>query len=171
MTPSGTLVALLTRPLTPAESRAVVAWRYAPPFDRHDLSVDALPVLLAREPAGDRPEGYLPVLEGEELVAFACLGAEGRVPGQPSADPVEVLDVGVGVRPDRLGQGFGTAVLRQVVELAATLRPRPRRLRAAVAADNERSLAMCARVGLLPAVTYPGPGGRAFVDVVRDLPR
>ena len=50
---------------------------------------------------------------GETLVGFVCTGAAARVPGL-DADP-SLIDVGVGMNPDLVGQGrgseFGEAVL------------------------------------------------------------
>jgi [ribosomal protein S18]-alanine N-acetyltransferase len=155
---------LQDRVLTAEEARAIAAWSYEPPFDRYDLvPEDAVALLTVRTGEG---YGYYPVQAGRQVVGFVCFGPEGRVTGQ---DPVPgTLDVGVGMDPGQVGQGLGTALVPQVLAVAAE-RFGARRLRAAVAAFNERSLRLCTSAGFRRVREFAGPGSRPFVELVLDL--
>ena len=156
------MIRLLGRHLIEDEAREITTWAYPPPFDVHDVSDPA--VLLTVGPDG---EGYYPAVDDAgRLVAFAVIGAEARVRGQRPAGGV--VDVGIGVRPDMTGRGLGTALVAQVVALAAGLTGATA-ARAAVAAANERSLALCRSAGFRDVREFAGPGGRSFHELVRRL--
>jgi RimJ/RimL family protein N-acetyltransferase len=147
---------ILQRGFTPEEAALVATWVYEPPFDLYD-SADADAFL--------QPD-YRPVYDGDELVGFVCFGDEARVVGQVAQQGT--LDVGAGLRPDRLSRGIGTSLLPEVVAHARA-RPGVRRLRAAVAAFNERSQQLCLSAGFRQVRRFPGPQGREFVELVLDL--
>jgi ribosomal-protein-alanine N-acetyltransferase len=155
---------LRDRAFTAAEARAVAAWSYEPPFDLYELSGDDAVVLLTARDADGL--GYYPVEVGGEVAGFVCFGPEGRVAGQ-EPEPGTV-DVGAGLHPDRVSQGLATALMPEVVRFA-TERLGAARVRAAVAAFNERSIRLCTSAGFRPVRKFPGPGGRPFVELVREL--
>ena len=152
------------RPLTHADAVQIATWRYPPPFDLYDSSDDA-----AGYDAPDAAGNGFWVLDAEDgsgVVAFVCLGPEGRVPGQE--DEPGTLDVGMGIRPDVTSQGIATALVPALLDaVAAGLRPS--RLRTAVAAFNERSLRLCRSAGLVERRRFDGPDGRPFVELVADV--
>jgi RimJ/RimL family protein N-acetyltransferase len=153
-------VRLVDRELTPDEARRIAAWRYAPPYDLYDLSGDSIALLTGRD---DRGHGYYPVLDGMDVVGFVCFGPEGRVRGQD--EEPGMLDVGIGLAPDRLGQGLASALMPEVVRVAAE-RFGATRLRAAVAAFNDRSLRLCTSAGFRRVREFAGPDDRMFVELV-----
>jgi [ribosomal protein S18]-alanine N-acetyltransferase len=158
-------VRLSLHPLTPEEARAVVAWRYEPPYDFYDFSgEDPVAVLTTRDQRG---HGYYPVLAGDDVVGYVCFGPEGRVPGQ--ADVPGTLDVGMGLAPDRLSRRLATALLPEIVRFARE-RFGATRLRAAIAAFNDRSLRLCTSAGFRRVREFDGPDGRPFVELVLDPP-
>jgi RimJ/RimL family protein N-acetyltransferase len=73
-----------------------------------------------------------------------CTGQEARVPGLAEQDGI--VDIGVGMRPDLVGRGlgsaFGAVVLGHVQDVCGD-----RPLRAAVQSWNERSLRLARRLG------------------------
>jgi ribosomal-protein-alanine N-acetyltransferase len=154
---------LLVRPLLPDDAAAIASWRYAPPFDLYDsTSADDL--------AGPDANGhgyYALTSPDGELVGFCCLGPEGRVPGQD--DEPATLDLGLGIRPDLVSRGLAGRALPAVLALAQQVGGSPLRLRTAVAAFNERSLRLCRRAGLVEQRRFVGPGGREFVELVREV--
>jgi ribosomal-protein-alanine N-acetyltransferase len=156
---------LQDRLLTAAEARGIAAWSYDPPFDLYDMrGDDAVLLLTARDSDGF---GYYPVQDGPDVVGFVCFGAEARVSGQ---EPEQgTVDVGAGLEPGRVSQGLATALLPEVVRFAVE-RFGARRLRAAVAAFNERSLRLCTSARFRPIREFTGPEGRPFVELVREVP-
>lgn len=158
------MLRLLRRQLTEDEGRDVAAWAYPPPFDLYDGDPGNPGLVVPRGPQGD---GYYPAVDDDgRVVAFAVVGVEARVRGQEPAEGV--VDVGMGVRPDVTSSGLGTALVEQVVHLALELGATTA-VRAAVAAFNERSLALCRSAGFRPVRDFEGPGGRTFVELVRPL--
>jgi ribosomal-protein-alanine N-acetyltransferase len=148
------------RPFTVEEARAVVAWAYEPPFDLYDLTGDdAVALILDRD---ERGHGYYPVVQGEHVVGFVCFGAEARVTGQEERPGT--CDIGAGLDPARLGEGIGTALLPAAVRFAVD-RFGATRVRAAVAAFNDRSLRLCTSAGFGRVREFDGPGGRPFVEL------
>jgi [ribosomal protein S18]-alanine N-acetyltransferase len=149
---------------TPEQARTIATWAYEPPFDIYDLSRDdAVAVLTARDAHG---HGYYPVQDAGQIVGFVCFGPEGRVAGQ-QAEP-GTLDVGAGLAPVRLSQGLATALMPDVVRFAVQ-RFGATRLRAAVAAFNERSLRLCTSAGFRPVREFAGPADRPFVELILDV--
>jgi RimJ/RimL family protein N-acetyltransferase len=159
-------VRLADRAFTPDEARAVVAWSYEGPFDFYGLSGDdAVVLLLARD---ERGQGYYPVLEGDDLVGFVCFGAEARVHGQE--ERAGTCDIGAGLDPTRLSEGIATSLVPAAVRFAVD-RFGATRVRAAVAAFNDRSLRLCASAGFRRVRGFEGPAGRPFVELELDLGR
>lgn len=159
-------VRLVDRAVTPEEARAIAGWIYDPPFDRYGLSADDAVALLTRR--DDRGNGYYPLEAGADVIGFVCFGAEARVQGQEELPGV--LDVGMGLAPDRLSRGLATTLMPDVVGFARK-RFGATRLRAAVAAFNDRSLRLCASAGLRPVREFTGPDDTAFVELDLDLRR
>lgn len=131
---SGTLV---VRTLTPADAEEIRSWRYPGRWSTYDSRPEDGQVSAAA--------GYHAIADSTgALIGYLCLGAEARVPGLEAQDGV--TDVGVGLRPDLMGQGvgshFGTAVLAHIRDMAAG-----GCLRAVVQDWNERSLRLCQRLG------------------------
>jgi RimJ/RimL family protein N-acetyltransferase len=121
-------------PLTVEQGEAMASWRYPGPWSTYDVTG-----------AIDPAEGFYAVLdETDDVIGYACFGVEARVPG--FEETPGVLDVGVGMRPDLVGQGrgraFATAVLEHGVAVTGT-----GRLRAVVQDWNARSLRLLAALG------------------------
>lgn len=144
------------RDLTPADLDDIATWRYEEAWSVYDADGRLDPDL-----------GYWAVVEdgasGERLVGFCCLGEDARVPGL--AEVPGVLDVGVGMRPDLVGQGRGPEFAATVLDLAAARGAR--RLRAVVQDWNTRSLRLVGRLGFVRTATHP-VGEVTYVVVERE---
>lgn len=147
---------ILDRGFTVEEAEELARWRYEPPYDLYNSS----------GPQTFLHPDYRPVVDGPDLIGFACFGAEARVAGQVVEDGT--VDVGAGLRPDLLGQRLGTSLMPLVIEYAQQ-RLGPRRVRAAVAQFNERSQQVCRSAGFEPVRVFDVPGEGPFVELVLDL--
>lgn len=122
-------------PLTSELAQEIITWSYDPPYDLYDHSQKDLPGLL-------NPEYHYHAVIGKDgaLVGYCCFGLDARVPGgdYQDAEP-EVLDIGVGMRPDLRGQGLGKSFV-STIEDYAIKKYSPKKTRATIAAFNQRSL-------------------------------
>lgn len=153
----------LIRPLRPEEAAGVAAWAYEPPHDIYDGDPERPGDLLAIDDDG---YGYYAIVsaDDDEVVGFCCFGSEARVRGQ--APEPGTLDVGGGVRPDRVSRRLATRAFPLILQFGHDAF-RPRRFRTAVASFNERSLRLCIRAGFQEVRRFDGPA-REFVELVRE---
>jgi ribosomal-protein-alanine N-acetyltransferase len=156
-------------PMTEDDARAVVAWRYEPPYDVYDV-LPAHRDETARSFV-DPSLGYHAARLDGELVGFCCFGADARVPGGDYRD--DLLDVGLGLRPDRTGRGIGLEFVRSVLAFAEATRA-PSGCRLTVAGFNQRAIRVYERAGFRLAHTFERPGAdgtpRPWLQMVREPP-
>lgn len=125
----------LISPLLEENAQKIITWRYDPPYDLYDLSGSDLPGLL-------NPDfHYHQVLDSNrELIGYCCFGPDAQVPGgEYLQNWPEVIDVGIGLRPDLTGQGFGTTFVGKILEFGLDTY-QPERFRATIASFNQRSI-------------------------------
>jgi ribosomal protein S18 acetylase RimI-like enzyme len=113
--------------------REVTAWRYAPPYDFYDLASDPEDAAAMSDPA--RNEHRRAVLGDSGLEAFFYFDWHG-----------DVVEVGIGVRPDLTGRGLGESYMRAQLDYA-TEQWAPATFRLFVAAWNERAIRLYERLG------------------------
>jgi RimJ/RimL family protein N-acetyltransferase len=114
-------------------AREVETWRYEPPWDFYDLASDPADAAEMRDPA--HFGNYRAVLDDSgRLDAFWFFAPDG-----------DLVEIGVGLRPDLTGQGRGEPFLRAQLEYASQWNPLTFRL--FVAAWNERAIRLYRRLG------------------------
>jgi RimJ/RimL family protein N-acetyltransferase len=120
---------------TEAYAREVGGWRYEPPYDFYDLASDPADEAEMRDPS--RAEHHRAVLadEGGLLDAFWYFDWH-----------PDVVEVGIGLRPDLTGRGLGEAFLRAQLAYAAE-RWSPATFRLFVTVWNERAIRLYERLG------------------------
>jgi RimJ/RimL family protein N-acetyltransferase len=112
----------------------VETWHYEPPWDFYDLASDPEDAAAMRDPARD--EHRRAVLgESDLLEAYWYFDWHG-----------DVVEVGIGLRPDLTGRGRGEAFLSAQLAYAAE-HWRPATFRLFVAAWNERAIRLYRRLG------------------------
>jgi RimJ/RimL family protein N-acetyltransferase len=129
-------------PITREQAERIITWSYQPPYGVYDLNPDDIKGLL-------NPEyRYHQVMDQEgNLVGYCCYGSDAQVPGGDySAGEPDVLDVGVGMRPDLTGQGQGGKFISAILEYAWRIY-RPEVFRVTVADFNQRSLNTFRKLG------------------------
>ncbi len=143
---------LQIRDLTDDDLADIATWTYDGPWSVYDSDSPLDPSL-----------GYWAVVDTTDgrLWGFACLGEDARVPGLVETDGV--LDVGVGMRPELVGQGRGAEFAAVVLDLAETRGAM--RLRAVVQDWNARSLRLLEQLGFERTGTHPvGPVTYAVLE-------
>jgi [ribosomal protein S18]-alanine N-acetyltransferase len=151
-------VTLSLAPMTRQWANEVAAWRYEPPFDLYDGDEAAITALL--------DGNHLAILDDGTFIGYVETGQEARVRGGPTEE-LDVTDVGFGVAPEMVSQGFGTragALALEALQMAGH-----RALRASILASNERSRRFAAGLGFGETGTFVDELGRPFVVVVRVL--
>jgi RimJ/RimL family protein N-acetyltransferase len=141
-------------PMTERDARAVTGWRYGAPYSDYDM--DCAPdELLSRN-------FYSVKGEGGAIVGYCCYGREAQVPGGHAAgaygDP-EGLDIGLGLRPDLTGYGWGPVVLEEILRFADR-HFAPTRYRLTVAAWNLRAIRAYEKAGFRPVQAFNSPTPR-----------
>lgn len=163
------------RPFSREEAESTARWRYDGELAIYNGEPEDVGLFLARPPDGT---GYFAIVrtdgeddedgedyEDDEIVGFCCFGVEAMVAGQRPPRG-HMVDVGISIRPDLLGQGIGTAVLPAVLEFAAA-RLGAASFRAAIGTFNERSVRLFRRHGFRTERILPSRGDIRFVEVVR----
>jgi ribosomal-protein-alanine N-acetyltransferase len=150
------LTAYRMRALNQVDVEAIARWRYPAPYDVYDSApVDASSELLAATAAyyADAAHNYFAVDdETGELLGFGCFGVEAQVPGYDYSEQ-DTLDIGLGMRPDRVSSGRGQAFLASILAHALT-RHTPTLFRATIATFNERSARTFLRAGFVRITTF-----------------
>ncbi len=122
-------------PLSEENAREITNWRYDPPFDLYDLAPQYLSGFI-------NPEYYYHQVLNEKgnLVGYCCYGLDAQVPGgEYLVNTPEVLDIGVGMKPNLTGAGRGHEFVSAILKYASE-RFNPARFRVTVADFNHRSL-------------------------------
>jgi ribosomal-protein-alanine N-acetyltransferase len=122
-------------PMSQRRARAVAPWRYDPPYDFYDWLADLDDLAELLDPA-QRKGRYFAVLDDPgHLVGFFAFRRDG-----------DAVEIGLGLRPDLTGRGFGLSFLLAGLEFARD-RYAPARFRLAVAAFNRRAIRVYERAG------------------------
>lgn len=142
-----------------ADADAVAAWRYQPPYDFYDTAADPsslLEVLDARRwghvffsvfasaaPSSSPYPSSSPESGKEELAGFLEL----------TVRPGDVIEIGLGLRPDLTGQGLGLSFVEACLDFARR-RSNPRAFALDVATFNQRARAVYEKAGFVPGDTF-----------------
>ena len=146
-------------------ARDILTWRYEPPYDFYNPDSDRLESDLRTFLA---PENRYYAIWDEDgsLIGQCCFGDEAQVPGGDYS--TEALDVGMGLCPDRTGQGQGSWVIGEVIEVAQQ-NFQANSLRATVAAFNQRALRAWKKVGFYTVSEFVRPSdNQRFAILMRN---
>jgi [ribosomal protein S18]-alanine N-acetyltransferase len=124
--------------IRPEHARDLLTWRYPPPYDIYN---EAEVSIQERENIVrficDPINGYSAMLNAEGQFIGACShGFDAQVEGGNYRE--EALDVGLGLKPDFTGRGFGPDVVYQILKYYQP-QYRPKQFRATIAGFNRRS--------------------------------
>lgn len=157
--------------MTVPDAVAITSWQYPEPYSVYGgdpTDPDVVDYLV--NPANRIFAG---IDESGDLVGFFSFGTDAQVPGELNpverADP-DILDVGLGMRPDLTGRGLGRAFVEAGLEFARVTYA-PSRFRMAVMSWNERAIRVYERAGFrrVREFTSGSPArGRTFILMMRD---
>jgi GNAT superfamily N-acetyltransferase len=159
---------LVVQPIAPDHAAAIATWRYPVPYHFYDSAPGVEPYLL------DPLRHYYAVLDvAGDLQGFFCYGREGQVRGGTAlglyADAA-ALDIGLGMRPDLIGQGRGRAFLAAGLAFGRAAFA-PARFRLSVALFNQRAIRLYTQAGFQPGPVFPSLthlGELEFLLMVRE---
>jgi ribosomal-protein-alanine N-acetyltransferase len=151
-------------PLDEAAAREIVCWKYDPPYDSYNYRLDEMEkeIRYLTDPA-NRVYG----IRGSqgELIGFCSYGKDAQVPG--GTYDAGSLDIGLGLRSDLTGRGWGVAVIREVLEFAGQKNPGAR-FRVTIASFNCRARKAWGEAGFAVVEEFSREGdGRKFKILVK----
>lgn len=160
MTESRT-VGIVHSDLTDADREAIASWRYGGDLALYSPGEGAHQLRA--------PEHVALRTTTDPLIGYGTAGVEARVPGG-LYEGRQVVDVGLGLRPDLVGAGLGAEALRAVIAWVRSTREASH-VRATVAAENHRATALVVRAGFSASHQFTRPrDARAFVQYDLSTP-
>jgi len=145
----------------------MASWQYEGPYAYYNPE----PEELEADVAGyvDPQNAYYAIMgDSGEMLGFCCFGPDARVPTGPYEE--NLLDVGMGMRPDLTGKGGGHEAIMAALDFARG-EFKPEGFRATVAAFNNRALKLCQGAGFREVNRFlynTNKGEEQFVLLVRD---
>jgi len=150
-------------PMDKVSALEITSWRYEAPYDIYNLEADKDELAYALN-----PEKCFYTLKDDNgsLVGFCSFALAGQVPGGDySAD---ALDIGMGIRPDLTGRGYGQRFVSLVLAFAQG-EFSPARYRVTIAAFNQRAQKVWLKAvfHFVERFTHAA-SGREFLIFIRD---
>jgi RimJ/RimL family protein N-acetyltransferase len=152
-------------PITKQDAEEIATWQYPPPYTIYSLTAEVIPVLL------DPSNQYFSVKDDDQLVGYCCYGPEGKVKGgQYEGSEGIFLDIGVGMRPDRVGKGEGKKFVGAILDHGFR-RYKTQYFRVTIAEFNKRSLKAFQSLGFEESSRFKRAGDNlTFVQLERETP-
>ncbi len=127
--------------MSEADAEAIIAWKYPGEYSFYDMERDVEDMAELRS-AHLREAKYHSVFSDDQLVGFYEFTIEG-----------DVVELGLGLRPDLTGKGLGRAFLEAGLAFAKE-RYRPKRFQLRVAAFNKRAIKLYEQTGFVRNKIY-----------------
>jgi len=125
----------------------IVNWKYEAPYDfyNNEETSEAINEII------ENPY-YAVVNQSEELVGFFCIGSSAQVPigHQFGAYFEEFLDIGIGMKPDLTGKGYGSTFFSIVLQTIEKEKP----IRLTVAEFNRRAIHLYMKLGFIEKMKF-----------------
>ena len=152
-------VAFSFEPLNQARAEEIALWHYPEPFSFYDWAEDPADLAELLDPAL-RGDAYFAVHDRDNhLVGYFSFRRRDR----------RVLEIGLGLRPERTGQGLGSAFLQAGLDYARS-RFDPTEFVLSVATFNERAITVYRRAGFAAVRVFmhsTNDGDWEFVEMRR----
>ena len=156
---------LLFRPLVKEYALAILKWHYIPPYDYYNFNTNTtqedLCYLL------DRKNAFFALLNLKgQLEGYCSFGSDGQVRG--GCYSTKALDIGMGIRPDLVGQGRGKLYAQAVVRYG-TNQYAVEQLRVTVALFNKRAQRVWQQLGFKQAEKFVKVGTKEEFVIMSRL--
>lgn len=120
-------------------------WKYEKPYDlyNNELNSEAIDELLGN--------AYFAIVDQDnELIGYFCTGISAQVPAgnKISAYTEEQIDIGIGLKPNLTGKGFGTTFFSFILHDIQGTHPNTN-LRLTVATFNKRAIRLYEKFGFV----------------------
>jgi ribosomal-protein-alanine N-acetyltransferase len=130
------MTAYVFRPMNDKEAREISGWRYDPPYDFYDATSDPDDLAELLDPKRRREGAY-----------YAAFDERGALVGFFQFERIaQIVEVGLGLRPDLTGKGLGLGFMLAGLEFARR-HFSPTGFRLSVATFNERAISVYERAG------------------------
>lgn len=157
-----------TQPMDPTTAAEIAGWKYEQPYDFYDM--------------GGPEESDCELLNGSywvvvsrdgEVIGFYCIGESAQVPAGQKCGAYQayqggdddVMDLGIGVRPDLTGRGLGSRFLARVLREVTEHHPTAT-IRLTVATFNQRAIKLYQRFGFRVGTEFE-QNGTTFQTMTR----
>lgn len=151
---------VIVRALHDEDRNEIAQWHYPGDLAIYDPGPGAADLRAPDHVALASPYG--------ELVGYGTFGRQAQVPGGAYPVVSAAVDLGLGLRPDLVGMGYGADALFALIE-EGKRRLAPARFRVTVASANARATALVERAGFRRAHRFERPTDeREFVQYERD---
>lgn len=158
-------MSLIIQPLDKANARACAVWHYSAPLDFYNLNPNDIEKNV--QYFLDPKKKFYGIFEEQEFVGFCSFGEDGQVNGGNYS--ALGLDIGMGIRPDLIGQGRGSYYVEAVLNFASR-EFNPSMYRVTIAAFNQRALRVWYKAGFHSIDTFERKSqGVNFVILVREV--
>ena len=143
-------------PLAKSHALAILSWHYPKPYDVYSFHEDSRHADLA-DLLNPQNAFFAMLNQHKKLEGFCSFGADGQVPGGDYSEPA--LDIGMGIRPNLVGQGNGKRYATAVAAFGSR-HYESRRLRVTIAAFNLRAQRVWRSLGFETVQTFYKTGNR-----------
>ncbi|KMM38060.1 GNAT family N-acetyltransferase [Guptibacillus hwajinpoensis] len=142
------------------EVEKVISWKYEGVYAFYDMEADMEDLREFREFAADN-RNYWSVYEKEMLVGFFSYHDQ----------DLNQVEIGLGMNPEMVGQGYGLSFLEAGIEKAIDLY-QPSSLSMSVAEFNKRAIKVYQKAGFIKENTFvqrTNGGMYPFVSMIKEL--
>lgn len=163
-------VAYHFHPMTEEQASIIGSWQYEEPYSLYSMEgCDSSIKEMLEE------EYYYAVDNENELVGYISFGDSARVPGGYAVgiyEDEQVIDIGLGLRPDYTGKGKGREFVTDAVNFLRK-QGRGECVQLVVAAFNERAMKVYERAGFVRGISFTSKIGEQDYEflAMRNCPQ
>lgn len=150
-------MAFFIRPMDQTGVMEIVSWTYEAPYDLYNVEATAESIYELLNGSY-----WLVASSSGQIIGFYCVGKAAQVSSGHhlrayESPGLDVIDIGIGMRPDLTGQGRGALFLDQILKDVAA-HYHPDRMRLTVATFNKRAIKLYRDFGFQAGMRFEHNG-------------